>query len=146
MPENEDTEGGVKPVSMDDLKSMETSLRSAMESQMESMMKMISDRLPSAPSVIPVIEERDKSGLEKGDASDSPSSSTPLGSDHLDNNKIPITSPKATSVDASYHVVAPSFRSPDIPVPHPHINTRGDPPKFNDQDFATWKFEFRSHV
>jgi hypothetical protein len=56
MPENEATDGAAKPVSMDDLKSMETSLRSAMEAQMETLMKMFSDRLPMAPSVIPVIE------------------------------------------------------------------------------------------
>jgi hypothetical protein len=69
-----------------------------------------------------------------------------LNGDHLTTIKTPIASPKATSGGASYNNVAPPFRSPDIPVPHPHINTRGDPPKFNDKDFSTWKFEFKSFV
>ncbi|KAK1619969.1 hypothetical protein QYE76_025486 [Lolium multiflorum] len=60
MPDDAPVEGAAKPVSMDDLKSMEASLRSAMEAQMESLMKRFSDRLPVAPSVIPTIEEKDK--------------------------------------------------------------------------------------
>jgi hypothetical protein len=143
MSDKEGAEGAAKLVSMDVLKLIETSLRSSMEAQIESLKIMISDLMSPVP---PVIEERDKGALEEGDSSVLPSSSKPFDSDHLDKNKTPNASPRATSVGASYNTVAPPFRSPDIPVPHPHINTRGDPPKFNDQDFSTWQFEFRSHV
>ncbi|KAK1683797.1 hypothetical protein QYE76_044645 [Lolium multiflorum] len=51
-----------------------------------------------------------------------------------------------TSGGDSYNRVAPPFLSPDIPVPHPHLNIRGDPPKFNMKDYDTWQFEFRSDV
>ena len=77
MPEDEGMEGAAKSVSMEDLKSMETTLRSAMEAQMESIKLMLSGLMPPVPPAIPIIEERDKSGLEKGDVSGSPSSTTP---------------------------------------------------------------------
>ena len=146
MPDDDGAEGAAKLVSMDDLKSMEASLRSAMETQMETFMKMFSDRFPTAPSVIPTLEVKDKGELEEGDALALPSSTTPLNGDNLNTIKTPSASPRGTSGGVSYNNVAPPFRSPDIPVPHPQINNRGDPPKFNVEDFSTWQFEFRSHV
>ncbi|KAK1644518.1 hypothetical protein QYE76_062323 [Lolium multiflorum] len=146
MPNDGPSEGAAKPVSMDDLKSVEASLRSAMETQMETLMKMFSDRFPVAPPIIPTVEVKDKGELEEGDASALPSSTKPLNGDNLTTIKSPIASPRGTSGGDNYNRVAPPFLSPDIPVPHPHINTRGDPPKFNENDFDTWQFEFRSHV
>ena len=32
------------------------------------------------------------------------------------------------------------------PIPHPHINHRGDPPKMCDYSFAQWQFLMKSHV
>ena len=49
MPDDEVTEGAAKPVSMDDLKLMETSLRSSMEAQMESIKIMLSGLMPVEP-------------------------------------------------------------------------------------------------
>ena len=145
MPDDEVPEGAAKPVSMEDLKLMETSLRSSMEAQMESIKIMLSGLIMPVPPVIPVIEEKDKGALEEGDASGSPSTRKTLDGDHLDKIKIPNASPRA-GVGESYNAVPPPFRSPNIPVPHPHINNRGDPPKFNVEDFNKWQFEFRSHV
>ena len=60
MPNDEITEGAEKPTSMDDLKSLETSLRSSMESQMLDMKKYLSDLLkPSVPPIIPITEDKD---------------------------------------------------------------------------------------
>ena len=146
MPDDEHSEGAAKPVSMDDLKSVETSLRSAMQTQMETLMKMFNDRFPAAPPIIPTVEVKVTGGLEEGDASALPSSTKPVDGDNLTTIKTPIASPRGTSGGESYNRVAPPFLSPDIPVPHPHINIRGDPPKFNVKDFDTWQFEFRSHV
>ena len=40
----------------------------------------------------------------------------------------------------------PHLYSPDPPMPHPHINNRGDPPKLNASSFNQWKFLMKSHV
>ncbi|KAK1694085.1 hypothetical protein QYE76_010782, partial [Lolium multiflorum] len=79
-------------------------------------------------------------------ASALPSSTKPVEGDNLNTIKYPIASPRGTSGGESYNRVAPPFLSPDIPVPHPHLNIRGDPPKFSVDNFDTWQFEFRSHV
>ena len=109
-----------------------------MEAQMESMRKMISELLTPVPPMAPTIEVRDKGELEEGDASALPSSTKSLNGDNVTTTKSPIASPRGTSGGESYNRVAPSFPSPDIPVPYPHINIRGDPPKFSVENFDTW--------
>ena len=144
MPNDEITEGAEKPASMDDLKSLETSLRSSMESQMLDMKKYLAELLkPSVPPIIPISEDKDP--LLEGDALASPSSKNPLEGDDLANVKVSSASPKKDLGEKeSYNAV--DRRSPDPPIPHPHINNRGDPPKLNVEDFNRWQFEFRSHV
>ena len=144
MPNDEITEGAEKPASMDDLKSLETSLRSSMESQMLDMKKYLAELLkPSVPPIIPISEDKDP--LLEGDASASPSSKKPLEGDNLANVKVSSASPKkGLGEKKAYNAI--DWRSLDPPVPHPHINTRGDPPKLNVNDFGRWQFEFRSHV
>jgi hypothetical protein len=66
-----------------------------------------------------------------------------LDGENLDKIKTPNSTPKA-GLGESYNVVP--WCSPDPPVPHPHTNNRGDPPKFNAEDFSKWKFDFCSHV
>ena len=36
--------------------------------------------------------------------------------------------------------------SPDPPIPHPHINHRGDLPKMCDYSFAQWQFLMKSQL
>lgn len=131
-------EGATKPASMDDLMLMETSLRSSIEAQMESMKLYFSGLITSPPPAVPVVEEKDKDKdlVVERDASGSHSTTKPLDDDHLDKIKTPRASPRSGG-DESYHAVPPPFRSPDILVPHPHINNRCDPPKFNVEDFST---------
>lgn len=144
MPDDENTEGAEKLASMDDLKSLETSLRSSIESQMLDMKKYLAELIkPSVPPIIPITEGKDP--LLEGDASASPSSKEPLEGDDLANVKVSSASPKkALGEKEAYNAV--DWRSPDPPVPHPHINNRVDPPKLNVEDFKRWQFEFRSHV
>ena len=142
MSDEEPPEGAAKMVSMDDF----NSLRSSMEAQMESMRKMISELLTPVPPMAPAVEVKVTGVLEEGGASVLPSSTKPVNGDNSTAIKSPIASPRGTSGGESYNRVAPPFLSPDIPVPHPHMNIRGGPPKFNVKDFDTWKFEFRSHV
>lgn len=144
MPADGVTEGAEKPASMDDLKALETSLRSSMESQMIDMKQYLADLLKmSVPPIIPIMEDKDS--LLDGEASASPSSKKPLEGDNLANVKVSSASPKkGLGEKEGYNAV--DWRSPDPPIPHPHINTRGDPPKLNVEDFNRWQFEFRSHV
>ena len=44
-----------------------------------------------------------------------------------------------------YHGV-PFTYSVDPPIPHYHINNRGDPPKFNPSCFTNWQFMMKSHI
>jgi len=131
-----------KLVTMEDI----NSLRSSMDAQMESMRKLISELLTPVPPKAPVVEDKDTGVLEEGGASALPSSTKSVEGDNLNTNKSTIASPRDTSGGESYNRVAPPFLSPDIPVPHPHLNIRGDPPKFSVENFDTWQFEFRSHV
>jgi hypothetical protein len=142
MPNEESSEGAAKTVSMEDF----NSLKSSMEAQMESMKKMIAELLAPALPKAPSVEVKDTGALEEGEASELPSSTKPVEGDNLNTIKNPIASPRGTSGGESYNRVPPPFLSPDIPVPHPHLNIRGDPPKFSIDNFDTWQFEFRSHV
>jgi hypothetical protein len=146
MPDDENPEGTAKPASMDDLKSLETSLRSSMEANMLDMKKYLVEILiPSIPPVIPITEDKDKESLLEGDASVSPSTKFPLNGDDLYNIKTSTASPRAgLGVKESYNAV--DWHSLDPSIPHPHINNRVDPPKLNVEDFNRWQFEFRSHV
>ncbi|KAK1696173.1 hypothetical protein QYE76_012870 [Lolium multiflorum] len=140
MPDETPLEESDKLVIMEEI----NSLRSSMDAQMESMRKLISELLTPVPPRAPAIE--DTGVLEEGGASALPSSTKPVEGDNLNTIKSPIASPSGTSGGESYNRVAPPFQSPDIPVPHPHLNIRGDPPKFSVENFDTWQFEFRSHV
>jgi hypothetical protein len=40
----------------------------------------------------------------------------------------------------------PHWYLPDPPVPHPHINNRGDPPKLDALNFGQWKYQMISHM
>ena len=44
------------------------------------------------------------------------------------------------------HHAVPGWYSPDPPIPHPHINNRGDPPKLAAHTFAQWQVLMKSHV
>ena len=93
MPSDENMEGAEKLASMDDLKSLETSLRSSIESQMLDMKKYLAELLkPSVPPIIPITEDKDS--LLEGDASASPSSKKPLEGENLANVKVSSASPK----------------------------------------------------
>ena len=134
MPDEEPSEGAAKTVSMEDF----NSLKSSMEAQMESMKKMIAELLAPALPKAPSVEVKDTGVLHEGEASDLPSSTKPVEGDNLNTIKSTSASPRGTSGGESYNRVAPPFLSPDIPVPHPHLNIRGDPPKFSIDNFDTW--------
>ena len=144
MPDDGDKDEAGKPVSMDDLKALETTLKSSMDAQMLAMREYITELMaPKAPPVIPITEDTDP--LLAGKASGSPSSKRPEEGEDLDKNKdSSASSLKGDDGKREYH--EEKWRSPDPPIPHPHINNRGDPPKLDVSDFVKWQFEFNSHV
>jgi hypothetical protein len=115
MPDDGPSEGEARPVTMDDI----NSLKSSMDAQMESMRKMISELLAPPRPVAPTIEVNITDAVVEGDTSVLPSATTPMDGDNLNTIKPPIASPKGTSGSESYNRVPPPFQSPDIPVPIP---------------------------
>ena len=130
MGDGDDASGGsTPPVSMDDLKNLETSLKSSMDTQMEELRAMMRQLLngnkpPAAPSL------------------EANASATQIGEGEQLTNE---SAPKIDSGKEDYHGV-PFKYSADLPMPHYHINNRGDPPKFNPSCFTNWQFMMRSHV
>ena len=107
----EDSGSKASEVSMDDLKKLEHNLRSSMDSQMEELHDMMSQLLQKGNiPASPPLEENTSAGLngEGEGTKESPSK--------IDGGK------------AEYNAV-PLVYSPDAPIPHPHINNTGDPPK-----------------
>ena len=130
MGDGDDVTGGITPpVSMDDLKNLETSLKSSMDTQMEELRAMMRQLLKAnkPPAT---------SSLEAN------ASATHDGEGEQRTNESP---PKIDSGRPEYHGV-PYKYSFDPPIPHYHINNRGYPPKFNPSHFSNWQFLMRSHV
>src|SRR3954470_17980958 len=125
-------------VTMNDLKTLETTLVSSMEAKMEEMHQLImrlSTSTASPPSnseaTAPQSKETGKTNSKENevvgdDTSKSSSSKKDRGKD-------------------GYNEVSHVY-SPDPPIPHPHIHNRGDPPKLSASTFSQWQFFMKSHV
>ena len=130
MGDGDATSGGNSPGSMDDLKKLETSLTSSMDTQMKELRDMMAQLLnanksPTAPS----LEFNASAALDGvGDGTkESPSK--------IDGTKE--SPPKIDGGKADYNAV-PFVYSPDPPIPHLHINNRGDLPELNPSSFSIW--------
>ena len=141
MPETSPVDGASKPVSMDDLKALETNFKSSMDAQMLEFRNMFLELKRGLVAPSPVqIEESDISPEEAKAKAAATSVETPGAEDDPTKTMNGSTS----SQKESYH--ATMWKSPDPPIPHPHINNIGDPPKINVNDFDRWQFEFRSYM
>ena len=116
----------VDKVTMDHLKTLETTLLRSFESKMEEMQQMIA-RLTSSTAPPPSSTE----------------ATTPLSKDkaHVESKEgetvgenINGSTSKKESGKENYSEVSHLY-SPDSPIPHPHINNRGDPPKLSASSF-----------
>ena len=125
---DENSGGNTSPVSMDDLKKLETSLTSSMDAQLKELREMMTQLLngskPPASSSLEVNASATQ-GEEGEGTKESP--------------------PKIDGGKAEHHAVSFVY-SVDPPIPHPHINHRGDPPKLISSRFSNWKFSMRLHV
>ena len=118
---------------MDDLKKMETSLTSSIEAQVKGLRDMIAelrkakDTAPSASTTpettAPENEEHKDGGGEKQNENEG---SSP---------KPPPPPPKKDENGKDDYRNVPHWYSPDPPIPHPHINHRGEPPKIDASSF-----------
>ena len=121
--------GSTPPVTMDDLKSLETSLKSSMDAQMGELRAMMRELMKA--NMPPTT-----SSLEAN------ASAAHVGEGEQRTNESP---PKVDGGRPGYNAV-PFAYSADLPMPHYHINNRGDPPKLNPSCFANWQFMMKSHV
>ena len=132
-------EDEVAAPTMDDLKKMETSLTSSMEKQMNELRDMIAQLMKAKdtapPSTLGSPSPEDKEDKE-GDGESQTESPPP---------KWPAPK-KGKDGKEEFHEV-PHWYSPNPPIPHPHINHRGDPPKIlATSSFSQWKYLMKSHL
>ena len=118
-------------VTMEDLNNLETSIRSTMDTQMKELREMIAQLLPKGVGSTPPPLEAISSAAQATDEE---------GSDGTKE------SPSKTASGKEKYSEVPHIYSPDPPIPHPHINNRGDPPKFNPSCFSNWQFLMRSYM
>ena len=122
MPDDGDKDEAGKSVSMDDLKAMESTLRSSMDAQMLAMREFFTELMtPEVPPFIPITEDTDP--LLAGKALGSPSNKRPEEGDDLAKNKdSSASSLKGDDGKREYH--EEKWRSPDPPIRYPWTISR----------------------
>ena len=119
-------EGADVAATMKDLKEMEISLTSVVDKRMDELRDMIA-KLASAQASNP-----SASSVPGGISPEKPPSDQEVVVG--ENETI-----KEKSGKEEYHTVPPNY-SPDPPIPHPHINNIGVPPKIDaSTSFSHWK-------
>src|SRR4051812_32211289 len=104
---------------MEDLKNVETRLSSSLVNEVKKMLEqLLKDKDGSS---YPSPQEEPPSVLPKGNAPVSPEGMMVGGNQDKINSSPQKDGGKGERRDSWY--------SPDPPIPHPHINNRGDPPK-----------------
>ena len=132
MSDDGEGSGSKGTVSMEDFKSLESRI-DVLTSMLQSLVDSKKDPPNSPPHVdldppLPgFVKATEKSAEERSEDNDSGSS-------------------KRDSGKGEFNMVPPPWYSPDPPIPHPHINNRGDPPKISAYPFGTWQFQMQSHV
>ena len=114
-PESGEPEATISGVYVDDFKKLEASMGAQMEELRAMMAQLLNANMPpAAPSL-----EANASAAQSGDGE----------------KPIKDPRPKIDGGKAEHHEV-PFVYSPDPPIPHPHINNRGDPPRLNPSCFS----------
>ena len=125
------------PVTMEDLKNLETRLSSSLVNEVKKMLEqLLKDKESSSP---PSPQEDQPSILPKGNTSVSPEGIMVGGKPDNANSSTQLAGGKGEHRDSWY--------SPDPPIPHPHVYNRGDPPKLEEYaTFAQWQSLMRTHM
>jgi hypothetical protein len=124
----ESSETSGNQVTMDDFKSLESTMTSQMSELREMIAQLMQAKPPSAPPLpeIPATLNGENVGLEEEDA---------------DKDKEARSSTKGDGKGEFPH-----WYSPNLPIPHPHINNRGYPPKLDALNFGQWQYHMISHM
>src|SRR3954471_19714963 len=127
-------------VTMEDLNNLETRLSSTLGNTIKQLHKLLEQLVkdkgdsssPSPQEVTPSIRKVNSPAspavVEVGDNPNNTNSST-----------------KRDGGKGEQHE-SQRWYSPDPPIPHPHINNRGDPPNLAASTFAQWQSLMKSHV
>jgi hypothetical protein len=105
---------------MDDFKSLESTMSSQMSGLCEIIAQLMQAKAPSAPPKIPATLNRSNVGRKK---------------------RMPIK----IKIKMLGHLLSETGKVNSLigippPVPHPHINNRGDPPKLDALNFGQWQY------
>ena len=119
-------------VTMNDLKTLETTLISSMEAKMEEMCQMI---MRLSTTIAPPPSNSEDTTLQSKETGKTVSKDNEVVGDDTSKS----SSSKKDSGKDGYNEI-PHVYSPDPPIPHPHIHNRGDPPKLSASTFNQWQF------
>src|SRR3954462_10193359 len=125
------------PVTMEDLKNLETRLSSSLVNKVKKMLEQLLKDKDGSSSPSP--KEDPPSVLPKGSTPVSPEDMMVRGKQENTNS--------STQNDGGKGEHRDSWYSPDPPIPHPRVYNRGDPPKLEESaTFAQWQSLMRTHV
>ena len=130
------------PASMADLKLMETSLKSSMDTQFAEMRDLLK-QLASGKVPTETIPLEDSANSNDGDTEEEKEKKKGVENTDLKNPSTSTTIPEGGKPE--YHVV-PLVYSPNPPIHQTRINPLGPPPKLNALAFATWQHLMKSHI
>ena len=133
-----DEEGGTSSasVSVDDLKEFKDSLTSSVAAEMQQMREMIAQLLQAQKDGTPPPPDGEPKSPNATDAAKAAAEEAAKGArDGLGSEE---TSDSTKPNENKDYKETPPWFSPNPPIPHPHINHRGDPPKLSDHSFAQW--------
>jgi hypothetical protein len=113
---------------VDEFKSFESSMSSQISELCEMIAQLMQPKIPSAPPLPdkPATPHVENAGLEEEVADKEPEARS------------------STKGDGKGEL--PHWYSPNPPIPHPHINNRGDPPKLDALNFGQWQYQMISHM
>ena len=109
---------GDTPVTVDDLNVVKNEVAS-MSSQMKELLALVKE-------------------MQKAKTT---TTETPLEEDPDDGDS---NNENASNKTKDYHDT--KWKSVEVPIPHPNITNRGDPPKLDSVNFNTWQAKMRSHI
>ena len=144
MPTDAEVESGTPSTSVttDDFKAFQESMKSSVALEMEKMREMIAQLLQAKGTPPPNVEEPIPSKEEEASAKAKAEAKAKAAEEGLGTEE---TSGSTKPNENKEYKETPWF-SPDPPIPHPHINHRGDPPKLTDHSFEQWQYLMKSHV
>ena len=144
MPTNgsEDPDATSPSVTTDDFKAFQESMKSSVATEMQQMREMITQLFAQNGAPPPSVEESISSEAEEAAAKAKAEAAAKAAEECLGREE---TSDSTKPKENKDYKETPWY-SPNPPIPHPHINHRGDPPKLSEHSFAQWQYLMKSHV